>query len=77
MAASLFTDKETNNWLKACLALNITKDGLAYFLETELKRLKTVVGSSCGPSDRPRCASRIWLRYWLIQSAYNMITQQR
>ncbi|KAH3811761.1 hypothetical protein DPMN_140176, partial [Dreissena polymorpha] len=47
MAASLFTDKETNNWLKACLALNITKDELAHFLETELQRLKTVVGSSC------------------------------
>ncbi|KAH3811750.1 hypothetical protein DPMN_140165 [Dreissena polymorpha] len=50
MAASisLFTDKETNNWLKACLALNITKEGLAYFLDTELQKFYATVGSSCG-----------------------------
>ncbi|KAH3811686.1 uncharacterized protein LOC127833603 [Dreissena polymorpha] len=50
MAASthMFTDKETNNWFKACLALNLTKEGLANFLKTELQKLQTAVGISCG-----------------------------
>ncbi|KAH3710715.1 hypothetical protein DPMN_070208 [Dreissena polymorpha] len=50
MAANtnLFADKETNNWFKACIGLNVTKQGLTNFLCTELQKLHTVVGSSCG-----------------------------
>ncbi|KAH3798598.1 uncharacterized protein LOC127837667 [Dreissena polymorpha] len=50
MAANthLFGDKETNNWFKACIGLNVTKEGLINFLCTELQKVHTVVGRSCG-----------------------------
>ncbi|XP_052250732.1 uncharacterized protein LOC127857970 isoform X1 [Dreissena polymorpha] len=50
MAANthLFGDKETNNWLKACIGLNVTKEGLANFLCAELQKVHTIVGRSCG-----------------------------
>ncbi|KAH3689790.1 hypothetical protein DPMN_194685 [Dreissena polymorpha] len=44
-STSLFTDKEINNW---CLALNITMDGLANFLDKELQMFHIAVGRSCG-----------------------------
>ncbi|KAH3798883.1 hypothetical protein DPMN_152486, partial [Dreissena polymorpha] len=46
MAANtnLLGDKETNNWFKACIGLNITKEGLTNFLCTELQ--KTCLSSS-------------------------------
>ncbi|KAH3735606.1 hypothetical protein DPMN_042142 [Dreissena polymorpha] len=45
---NVFIDEETNNWFKACLALNITKEGLANFVDTELQKFHTAVGTSCG-----------------------------
>ncbi|KAH3797120.1 hypothetical protein DPMN_150695 [Dreissena polymorpha] len=50
MAANtnLLTDKETNNWFKASIALNVTKQGLTNFLTTELHNVHIVVGRSCG-----------------------------
>ncbi|KAH3824868.1 hypothetical protein DPMN_126722 [Dreissena polymorpha] len=50
MAAStnIFTEKETNNWFKVCLALNCTKEGLTNFIEKELQRVHAAVGGSCG-----------------------------
>ncbi|XP_052223469.1 uncharacterized protein LOC127839224 [Dreissena polymorpha] len=45
---SIFTDKQTNNWFKACIALNLTKDGLTDFVVTELLNVQTIVGRSCG-----------------------------
>ncbi|XP_052221363.1 uncharacterized protein LOC127837943 isoform X1 [Dreissena polymorpha] len=50
MAANthLIVDKETNNWFKACIGLNVTKEGLTNFLCAELQKVHTVVGKSCG-----------------------------
>ncbi|KAH3691901.1 hypothetical protein DPMN_192443, partial [Dreissena polymorpha] len=50
MAANthLIGDKETNNWFKACIGLNFTKEGLTNFLCAELQKVHTVVGRSCG-----------------------------
>ncbi|XP_052267291.1 uncharacterized protein LOC127869057 isoform X2 [Dreissena polymorpha] len=50
MAANthLIGDKETNNWFKACIGLNVTKEGLTNFLCTELQKVHTVFGISCG-----------------------------
>ncbi|KAH3770511.1 hypothetical protein DPMN_171798 [Dreissena polymorpha] len=45
---NIFTDKQTNNWFKACIALNLTKDGLTDFVVTELLNVQTKVGRSCG-----------------------------
>ncbi|KAH3799229.1 uncharacterized protein CXorf38-like isoform X3 [Dreissena polymorpha] len=45
---NLFTDKEATNWFKACIALNVTKEGLTNFLEKELQKVHSVVGTSCG-----------------------------
>ncbi|KAH3705667.1 hypothetical protein DPMN_080744 [Dreissena polymorpha] len=45
---NIFTDKETTNWFKACIALNVTKDGLSSFVEAELQKIHTTVGKSCG-----------------------------
>ncbi|KAH3770997.1 hypothetical protein DPMN_172297, partial [Dreissena polymorpha] len=45
---NIFTDKQTNNWFKACIALNLTKDGLTDFVLTELLNVQTIVGRSCG-----------------------------
>ncbi|KAH3799053.1 hypothetical protein DPMN_152656 [Dreissena polymorpha] len=45
---NLLGDKETINWFKACIGLNITKEGLTNFLCTELQKLHAVVGRSCG-----------------------------
>ncbi|XP_052214916.1 uncharacterized protein LOC127833604 isoform X2 [Dreissena polymorpha] len=62
------TDNETNNWFKACLALNITKEGLANFLVSELQKVHVTVGSSCGNCcietlipcpTQPYCSKRI------------------
>ncbi|KAH3813077.1 hypothetical protein DPMN_143940 [Dreissena polymorpha] len=46
--SNMFTDNETNNWIKACLALIITKEGLLNFLNTELQKFHSAVGISCG-----------------------------
>ena len=50
MAAStnIFIDKETNNWFKACIALNVTKEGLTNFVEKTMKKVHAAIGSSCG-----------------------------
>ncbi|XP_052221835.1 uncharacterized protein LOC127838251 isoform X2 [Dreissena polymorpha] len=50
MAANtnIFSDKETNNWFKMCVALNITKEGLANFVENTIKKVHAPLGSSCG-----------------------------
>ncbi|KAH3709112.1 hypothetical protein DPMN_068573 [Dreissena polymorpha] len=50
MAANtnLFTDKETTNWFKASIALNVAKQGLTNFLDTQLQNVHAVVGRSCG-----------------------------
>ncbi|KAH3781007.1 uncharacterized protein LOC127841945 isoform X1 [Dreissena polymorpha] len=45
---NIFTDKETTNWFKACIALIVTKDGLSSFVESELQKIQTTVGRSCG-----------------------------
>ncbi|XP_052231770.1 uncharacterized protein LOC127845103 isoform X2 [Dreissena polymorpha] len=45
---NIFTDKQTNNWFKACIALSLTKDGLTDFVVTELLNVQTIVGRSCG-----------------------------
>ena len=45
---NVLNDKETNNWLKASFALNVTKQGLVNFVETELRNIHAVVGRSCG-----------------------------
>ncbi|KAH3698013.1 hypothetical protein DPMN_085528 [Dreissena polymorpha] len=44
----IFTEKETNNWFKACIALNMAKEGLTNFVVTELKNVLNAVGISCG-----------------------------
>ncbi|KAH3755894.1 uncharacterized protein LOC127848290 [Dreissena polymorpha] len=46
--ANVFADKETNNWFKACIALNITKKGLKDFFDTEINKVCAAVGRSCG-----------------------------
>ncbi|KAH3697994.1 hypothetical protein DPMN_085507 [Dreissena polymorpha] len=43
-----FTDKDTNNWFKAYIALNITKEGLTNFVLSELHIVLNAVGISCG-----------------------------
>ncbi|KAH3777867.1 hypothetical protein DPMN_179315 [Dreissena polymorpha] len=50
MAATtnIFKDKETNNWFKACIALNVTKEGLTNFVEMTMKKVHAAIGSSCG-----------------------------
>ncbi|KAH3798599.1 hypothetical protein DPMN_152199 [Dreissena polymorpha] len=50
MAANthLFGDKKTNNWFKAYIGLNVTMERLTNFLCTELQKVHTVVGRSCG-----------------------------
>ncbi|KAH3716694.1 hypothetical protein DPMN_059420 [Dreissena polymorpha] len=50
MAANtnIFTEKQTNNWFKAYIALNWTKEGLTDFVVTELLNVQKTVGSSCG-----------------------------
>ncbi|KAH3801168.1 hypothetical protein DPMN_154815 [Dreissena polymorpha] len=45
---NLFTDKETNNWFKASIALIVTKQGLTNFLDTQLQNVHAIVGRSCG-----------------------------
>ncbi|KAH3797125.1 hypothetical protein DPMN_150700 [Dreissena polymorpha] len=45
---NLFTDKETNNWCKASIALNVTKQGLTEFLDKALQNVYAAVGRSCG-----------------------------
>ncbi|KAH3718520.1 uncharacterized protein LOC127856012 [Dreissena polymorpha] len=45
---NVFTDTETNNWFKACIALNVTKEGLADFVETQLQQAHISVGNGCG-----------------------------
>lgn len=45
---NIFTDKQTNNWFKACIALNLTKEGLTDFVVTELLNVQNRVGRSCG-----------------------------
>ncbi|KAH3857184.1 hypothetical protein DPMN_099786 [Dreissena polymorpha] len=35
----IFADKETNNWFKACIALNVTKEGLTNFVENTMKKV--------------------------------------
>ncbi|XP_052246096.1 uncharacterized protein CXorf38 homolog [Dreissena polymorpha] len=45
---NIFTDKRTNNWFKACIALNVTKEGLAHFVDTEITTVHNAVGRSCG-----------------------------
>ncbi|KAH3800558.1 hypothetical protein DPMN_154191 [Dreissena polymorpha] len=45
---NIFTEKETNNWIKASIALNVTREGLANFLNTQLQNVHAVVGRSCG-----------------------------
>ncbi|KAH3717214.1 uncharacterized protein LOC127856046 [Dreissena polymorpha] len=45
---NIFIDKETNNWFKACIALNVTKEGLTNFVETEIKHVHNSIGRSCG-----------------------------
>ncbi|XP_052222394.1 uncharacterized protein LOC127838604 isoform X2 [Dreissena polymorpha] len=42
------TDKEINNWFKACIAINITKVGLTNFVKTEMQKVHVSVGKSCG-----------------------------
>ncbi|KAH3897476.1 hypothetical protein DPMN_021664 [Dreissena polymorpha] len=44
----LLEDQQTNNWVKACIALAIAKDGLVCFVETEIKKVHGAVGKSCG-----------------------------
>ncbi|KAH3897480.1 hypothetical protein DPMN_021668 [Dreissena polymorpha] len=44
----LFEDQQTNNWVKACIALTVTKGGLVWFVETEMKKVHAAVGKSCG-----------------------------
>ncbi|KAH3824608.1 hypothetical protein DPMN_126445 [Dreissena polymorpha] len=44
----LFTDKETNNCIKASIALYVTKQGLTNFLDTQLQNVHSIVGRSCG-----------------------------
>ncbi|KAH3782859.1 hypothetical protein DPMN_160779 [Dreissena polymorpha] len=50
MAATtnIFTEKQTNNWFKACIALNVTKKGLTNFVVYELQNVQNAVGTSCG-----------------------------
>ncbi|KAH3812554.1 hypothetical protein DPMN_140989 [Dreissena polymorpha] len=50
MAANttIFSDKETNNWFKMCVALNMTKEGLTNFVETIINKVHAALGSSCG-----------------------------
>ncbi|KAH3720781.1 hypothetical protein DPMN_063685 [Dreissena polymorpha] len=48
VTTNIFADKQTNNWFKACIALNVTKEGLAHFVDTEIKKVQTAVGKSCG-----------------------------
>ncbi|XP_052220832.1 uncharacterized protein LOC127837636 [Dreissena polymorpha] len=64
---NLFADKETNNWIKASLALNVTKQGFTNFLDTELQNVHANVGKSCGncPIEKlipcptkPHCSKR-------------------
>ncbi|XP_052219511.1 uncharacterized protein LOC127836904 isoform X2 [Dreissena polymorpha] len=45
---NIFTEKHTNNWFKACIALNFTKEGLTDFVLTELHNVQTLVGRCCG-----------------------------
>ncbi|KAH3728813.1 hypothetical protein DPMN_054775 [Dreissena polymorpha] len=45
---NIFNDKNTNNWFKACISLNFTKEGLTDFVLKELHNVQTLVGRSCG-----------------------------
>ncbi|KAH3867870.1 hypothetical protein DPMN_031007 [Dreissena polymorpha] len=45
---SIPTEKETQNWVKAILALNVTKDGLTKWVETELNKVQKTIGEGCG-----------------------------
>ncbi|KAH3731218.1 hypothetical protein DPMN_057226 [Dreissena polymorpha] len=45
---TLFSDKDTKNWFKACIALNVTKAGLTNFVENKMKKVHTAAGRSCG-----------------------------
>ncbi|XP_052253115.1 uncharacterized protein LOC127859649 [Dreissena polymorpha] len=44
----VFTDKETTNWFKSCMALKITKEGLGHFVDSEIQSVHRAVGRSCG-----------------------------
>ncbi|KAH3875656.1 uncharacterized protein LOC127869452 [Dreissena polymorpha] len=45
---NMFNEQETNNWIKASLALTITKNGLTNFIEAEMRKVQATVGRSCG-----------------------------
>ncbi|XP_052259412.1 uncharacterized protein LOC127863792 [Dreissena polymorpha] len=45
---NVFTDKETINWFNASKALNVAKQGLTNFLDTQLQNVHAAVGRSCG-----------------------------
>ncbi|KAH3705713.1 hypothetical protein DPMN_080791 [Dreissena polymorpha] len=45
---NIFPDKETYNWFKASRALNVKKDGLTPFVETELQKVQATLRNSCG-----------------------------
>ncbi|KAH3777844.1 hypothetical protein DPMN_179292 [Dreissena polymorpha] len=49
--ANIFKDKEINNWFKACIGLNVTKEGLTNFVEMTIKKVHAAIGSSCGQCD--------------------------
>ncbi|KAH3857190.1 hypothetical protein DPMN_099793 [Dreissena polymorpha] len=41
----IFADKETNNWFKAFIALNVTKEGLTNFVENTMKKVHAALGT--------------------------------
>ncbi|XP_052259503.1 uncharacterized protein LOC127863864 isoform X6 [Dreissena polymorpha] len=57
----VFGVQEMTNWLKAWLALNITKDGLHEFVDREVKQFQTGIyqniTSTLGPSANTTCTS--------------------
>ncbi|KAH3849470.1 hypothetical protein DPMN_091873 [Dreissena polymorpha] len=45
-SVNVFTDKKTNKWLKAYIALKLTKNSLAAFVETEIQKIHQSVGKT-------------------------------
>ncbi|KAH3857202.1 hypothetical protein DPMN_099806 [Dreissena polymorpha] len=41
----IFADKETNSWFKACIALNVTKEGLTKFVENTMKKVHAALAT--------------------------------
>ncbi|KAH3853866.1 uncharacterized protein LOC127875418 [Dreissena polymorpha] len=77
--SNVFTDKETNNWFKACIALNVTKEGLTNFVDKEIKKVHNAIGRSCGnclTENLVKCPTKGTCKQFANCNFHNSITKR-